>query len=60
MVTGANVHDRQVFINFLDDTDEAIFADSVYAGQEISEKIRHDFNIRLTNPDHESKTHLNA
>ena len=39
-VTGANVHDSQIFTDFLDDTDETIFADSAYAGQEVPEKIR--------------------
>jgi IS5 family transposase len=39
-VTGANVHDSQIFTVFLDDTDETIFADSAYTGQEVPEKIR--------------------
>ena len=38
-VTSANVHDSQKFTDFLDDTDEVVYADSAYAGQEVPEKI---------------------
>lgn len=39
-VTGANVHDSQKFTEFLNDTDETVYADSAYTGQEIPENIR--------------------
>jgi IS5 family transposase len=39
-VTGANVHDSQRFTDFLDDTDETVYADSAYAGQETPEKVQ--------------------
>lgn len=36
-VTGANVHDSQEFSAFLDETDQVVYADSAYEGQEIPE-----------------------
>jgi len=39
-VTGANVHDSREFTGFLNDTDEIVYADSAYVGQEIPENVR--------------------
>lgn len=39
-VTSANVHDSQEFTDFLDDTDEIVYADSAYVGQSVPEQVR--------------------
>ena len=37
--TAANVHDSKVFTEFLDETDQTVYADGAYAGQKIPEHI---------------------
>ncbi len=39
-VTSANVHDSQEFTDFLDNTDDIVYADSAYVGQEVPEHVR--------------------
>jgi len=38
-VTNAAVHDSNVFVDFIDETDRVVYADSAYAGREIAEKL---------------------
>ena len=38
-VTNAAVHDSNEFVDFIDQTDKAVYADSAYAGREIAEKL---------------------
>lgn len=38
-VTNAAVHDSNEFVDFIDETDKVVYADSAYAGREISEKL---------------------
>lgn len=39
-VTPANVHDSNEFVDFIDETDAVVYADSAYAGKELSEHIQ--------------------
>lgn len=39
-VTSANVHDSKEFTNFLDETDEVVYADSAYVGQAVPEQVQ--------------------
>ena len=38
-VTAASVHDSQEFSDFIDETDQVVYADSAYASAEIAEKL---------------------
>lgn len=38
-VTNAAVHDSNKFVDFIDDTDKIIYADSAYSGREIAESL---------------------
>jgi len=38
-VTSAAVHDSKEFVDFIDETDKIIYADSAYSGREIAEKL---------------------
>lgn len=38
-VTSANVHDSQEFSDFIDETDQVVYADSAYASEEISTNL---------------------
>ena len=38
--TSASVHDSNEFVNFLDEKDQVVYADSAYSGQEIPAHIR--------------------
>ena len=38
-VTNAAVHDSNKFVDFIDETDKVVYADSAYAGREIAEKL---------------------
>ena len=38
-VTNAAVHDSNRFVDFIDETDKVVYADSAYAGREIAEKL---------------------
>jgi len=38
-VTAANVHDSQEFSDFIDETDQVVYADSAYASAEIADKL---------------------
>ena len=40
VVTSANVHNSQAFTDFLDDSDEVVYADSAYAGQSVPRQVR--------------------
>ena len=38
-ITNAAVHDSNEFVDFIDETDKVVYADSAYAGREIAEKL---------------------
>lgn len=41
-VTSANVHDSNEFEDFINETDETVYADSAYVGKELPEHIRNE------------------
>lgn len=38
-VTSANVHDSNEFVDFINETDQTVYADSAYAGRELKESL---------------------